>query len=108
MGTGDITSCVIHPGIGVARVGNSRTDYFIGPEVPGLSPIPPGGYKDASGAVKRQWARVCIFGLYPRPRGAEEITAAARPSTWDAHVGASQAAWCHPARRAGAPHGSPP
>ena len=95
MGTGDITSCVIHPGIGVARVGNSRTDYFIGPEVPGLSPIPPGGYKDASGAVKRQAARFRIYGLNRAGNVVKEITAADAEITWTVHVANSKAAWYH-------------
>ena len=29
-----ITGVRIHPGIGVARVGNSATEFLIGPEVP--------------------------------------------------------------------------
>ena len=28
----------IHPAIGIARVGDSPDDYFIGPEAPGISP----------------------------------------------------------------------
>ena len=34
----EIVSCIIHPGIGVARIGNSPDGYFIGPEVPGVTP----------------------------------------------------------------------
>ncbi len=55
----------IHPAIGVARVGNLLSDFFIGPELPGKgntgadggqgSAVPP--YKDGSGRVKRQAAR---------------------------------------------------
>ena len=49
----------IHPAIGVARVGDSLDDYFIGPEAPGVpptlskpdAPAVPGGkkgtYKDS-------------------------------------------------------------
>jgi len=28
----------IHPAIGIARLGDSPTDYFIGPEAPGVAP----------------------------------------------------------------------
>ena len=33
--TAAITHCVIHPAIGIARVGNSPAEWFLGPEVPG-------------------------------------------------------------------------
>lgn len=60
-----IATCKIHPGIGIARVGNSPDTYFIGPELPGdpRSVEPPeGAFKDAAGRVKRQAARFRIYG----------------------------------------------
>jgi len=57
----------IHPAIGVARIGNSATSFFIGPEVPGRPPegdssfgsaVPP--FKDG-GQIKRQGARFRIW-----------------------------------------------
>ena len=53
--------CRIYPGIGIARVGNSEKEFFIGPEVPGATVEPPGGYKDRRGFVKRQGARFRIY-----------------------------------------------
>ena len=49
----------ISPPIGIARVGNSELEplddgWFYGPEVPGYFKGPEGGFKDSSGAVKRQ------------------------------------------------------
>jgi L-Lysine epsilon oxidase N-terminal len=44
----------IYPPIGIARVGNSKDGWYIGPEVPGRFDEPIGGFKDAEGAVKRQ------------------------------------------------------
>jgi L-Lysine epsilon oxidase N-terminal len=44
----------IYPPIGIARVGNSKDGWYIGPEVPGRFDEPIGGFKDAQGAVKRQ------------------------------------------------------
>jgi hypothetical protein len=41
-----IIRAAIHPTIGVARVGNSDSQYFIGPEVPYPTVDPTGGYKD--------------------------------------------------------------
>lgn len=49
----------IHPGIGVARVGNSPTAYYLGPEAPGV--VPDGPYKDSDGRVARQAVRFRIY-----------------------------------------------
>ncbi len=57
MSLDNIVRCRIHPGIGVARIGNSTDEYFIGPEAPGEVPSPQGGFKDLSGRIKRQVAR---------------------------------------------------
>ncbi len=52
----------ISPGIGMARVGNSDTD-FIGPETPGIPPAPQNGeFKDAEGKVKPMSARFRVYG----------------------------------------------
>jgi hypothetical protein len=59
-----VHTCRIHPGIGIARVGNSPDEYFIGPEAP-CRPrdvtAPSGGFKDEQGRVKRQAARFRIY-----------------------------------------------
>src|SRR5262245_49793241 len=60
-----VATCKIHPGIGIARVGNSPDAYFIGPELPGdprTAVAPDGAYKDSNGRVKRQAARFRIYG----------------------------------------------
>ncbi|KAF8637314.1 hypothetical protein AX16_010842 [Volvariella volvacea WC 439] len=59
-------SYAIYPPVGVARVGNSETESFIGPEVPGRFTEPEGGYKDANGAIKRQAARFRVYALRDR------------------------------------------
>src|SRR5947208_2946631 len=59
----------IHPAIGVARVGNSPTEFFIGPELPGKGATGADGglgsavplYKDGAGMIKRQAARFRIW-----------------------------------------------
>ena len=57
----------IHPGVGVARVGNSPNEFFIGPERPGERPNCDittgkfGTFKDSQGRIKRQAARFRIF-----------------------------------------------
>ena len=58
-----IVKAAIYPPIGVARVGNSTTEFYIGPEVPDPLPAAPGFYRDSKGAIKREAARFRIYGL---------------------------------------------
>jgi hypothetical protein len=71
-----ITQVKIHPAIGIARLGNSPTDFFIGPEIPLDHTAPAGGYKDASCRVKRQAARFRLFGYDNNGNLVQELTAA--------------------------------
>ena len=79
------TTYKIHPAIGIARVGNSPDEFFVGPERIGELPDPPGGFKDASCRVKRQAARFRIFAHHDDDT-VEEITAASADITWTVHV----------------------
>jgi hypothetical protein len=89
----DIVSCAIHPAIGIARVGNSSTDYFLGPELPGRYPDPDGGFKDAAGRVKRQAARFRIFGLDANGNVVRELTAQDADITWTVRLANKKGAW---------------
>ena len=71
----------IHPAIGIARVGNSPDEFFIGPERMGEQPNPPGGFKDAQCRVKRQAARFRIYAHHDDGM-VEEITSAEADITW--------------------------
>src|SRR5712671_6616027 len=75
----------IHPAIGIARVGNSPDEFFIGPEHIGEQPNPPGGFKDAQCRVKRQAARFRIFAHHDDGT-VEEITSAEADITWTVHL----------------------
>src|SRR5581483_11341213 len=88
-----IVACAIHPAIGIARVGNSLTEHFLGPEVAGPHPDPQGGYKDAAGRMKRQAARFRIYGLDAGGTVVKEITAADAQITWSVHLANKKAAW---------------
>ena len=90
---GRIVRAAIHPAIGIARVGNSPDEYYFGPEIPGGLPIAPGGYKDASGAMKRQAARFRIFGLDANGRVVRELTAHDATIQWTVHLANQKAAW---------------
>lgn len=82
----------IHPAIGIARVGSSRTggenSYFVGPE-PDNSP--PSSYRDPVGDLKRQAARFRLFECRRDGRGtlveASELPwSAVRGLTWTVHL----------------------
>jgi len=91
----DLTSivrCAIHPAIGVARVGNSDK-WFIGPEVPDVTPMPTGGYKDREGRIKRQAARFRVYGYDVHENVVAELTAANAKISWTVHVANAKAAW---------------
>jgi hypothetical protein len=88
-----IASLKIHPAIGIARVGNSPNDFFIGPEEPGAHRRPTGGYKDAQGRIKRQAARFRLFGYDSKGRLVKEITSKDATISWTAHLANKKAVW---------------
>ena len=56
-----VKSCKIYPAVGISRLGNSATEFFIGPELPGVTVEPEGGFKGRGGFVKRQGARFRVY-----------------------------------------------
>ncbi|WP_166433918.1 LodA/GoxA family CTQ-dependent oxidase [Mycobacterium paragordonae] len=84
----------IHPGVGIARLGDSATDYFIGPEAPNWHPAPPGGYKDAAGKIRRQGARFRIYEYDESRNPIREITASGGTRiTWTVHLANKKGSW---------------
>ncbi|WP_225408247.1 LodA/GoxA family CTQ-dependent oxidase [Stigmatella hybrida] len=95
----------IHPAVGVARVGNSPDEFFMGPEHPGEPPnfdlaqkkfLP---FKDSQGRIKRQAARFRIF-EYEQKDGAivpvREVTAGTNGVVsiqWKVHLANRKAAF---------------
>ena len=67
--------CKIFPPIGVARLGNSPTEFFIGPETPRLGPDAQNSFKDGAGQVKRQAARFRIYAYNDAGKVVDELTA---------------------------------
>jgi L-Lysine epsilon oxidase N-terminal/L-lysine epsilon oxidase C-terminal domain len=73
------TTYKIHPGIGIARLGNSDSEFYLAPETPGalpqacdgrgnpsyaadgVTPVLVTNFRDAEGRIKRQAARFQIF-----------------------------------------------
>lgn len=88
---------MIYPAVGIARVGNAPVatdaDYFLGPEVSGQVPNPPGGFKDAQGRVKKQGARFRIYGYDADGNVVKEITAKDAQINWRVHIANRKSAW---------------
>lgn len=80
-----ITSVKIHPAIGIARLGNSPDEFFIGPEQRWDVPDPPGGFKDGQCRIKRQAARFRVF-AYHDDGTVEELTADSAEISWTVHL----------------------
>jgi L-Lysine epsilon oxidase N-terminal/L-lysine epsilon oxidase C-terminal domain len=80
----------IHPGIGIARVGDSSGEYVIGPEVIAPQYVE---MRDATGALKRQAARFRLYGLNQSGQVVRELTADDAQISWTVHVANRKAAW---------------
>lgn len=99
--TPDLAACVdsvivraaVHPAIGIARVGDSTTEYYIGPQVTEPAPAPPGFYRDATGALKREAALFRIYGYNAAGAVVRELTADNADITWTAHLANRKAQW---------------
>ena len=79
---GKIKSIRIHPGIGIARLGNSD-EFYIGPEAPGVvvdpggsnGPGPNGGtYRDSGARLKRQAQRYRVYAYDAHEKVVAELT----------------------------------
>jgi len=89
-----IVQAVIHPAIGIARVGTSD-EYFYGPEVTDPQPLPPGSYRDSEKRLKRQAARFRIYGVNARGEIVRELSGGGCGATveWSVQLANQKAAW---------------
>jgi hypothetical protein len=88
-----VVRAAIHPSIGVARLGNSRDEYFLAPEIVDPPPEPPGFYRDPTGALKRQAVRFRMYGLNAQGQVVTELTQSNAEITWTVHLANKKAAW---------------
>jgi hypothetical protein len=89
-----IVRAAIHPAIGIARVGDSPEEYFIGPEDPNRHPSPDGGFRDAEGRLKRQAARFRIWGCDAAGNPVRELLPGDGTDVeWRVQVANTKAAW---------------
>lgn len=88
-----IVRAAIHPSIGIARIGNSEDEYFIGPEVIDPKNEDLGFYRDKHGKLKRQAARFRIYGLNAKGEAVKELSAKNAQIEWGIHVANKKASW---------------
>lgn len=96
--TDEDSDCVvkagIYPPIGVMRVGNSETEYYIGPLVDNPEPqTDEYAYRDKTGALKRQAAQFRIYGFNAAGKAIKELTAENAKIKWHCHLANQKAAW---------------
>jgi hypothetical protein len=88
-----IVRAAIHPAIGVARVGNSRRGFYVGPEITAPALTMNGQMRDEHGAIKRQAARFRIYGYNAAGEVVRELTAADAEIQWSVHLANKKSAW---------------
>jgi hypothetical protein len=88
-----VVGAKIHPAIGIARVGNSEKEFFIGPEVVDPPRADPKDRRDAAGALKRQAARFRIYGYNKAGEVVGELTPDTAAIEWQVELSNLKATW---------------
>ncbi|WP_108807507.1 LodA/GoxA family CTQ-dependent oxidase [Aquimarina spinulae] len=92
MKTNDINYVAVYPPIGIARIGNSP-EHFLASDLPGVSEVPKGGYKDSLGRVKKEVARFRVYAFNKEGEVIEELTVNEARIEWRVEVANVKAAW---------------
>lgn len=88
-----IARVAIYPAIGICRVGGSD-QWFFAPEVPGLPPDAPGGFKDGVQRIKKQVQRFRVYAFDEQNRVIGELHhGQGTRLEWQVHVANTKAAW---------------
>ncbi len=87
-----IVRAAIHPGIGIARVGDSQ-DFLIGPELVKSPLMPPNETRDTCGRIKRQAARFRLYGYNAAGEVVSELTPDNAAITWKVSLANTKAQW---------------
>lgn len=82
----------IYPAIGLCRVG-SGSNWFHAPEIPGMPPHAPQGYKDGTEKINKQVQRFRIYAFSKDGQVIKEITADDGDIQWTVHLANTKAAW---------------
>lgn len=88
-----IVRAAIHPAIGIARVGDSEEEFFLGPEVLRPERREPGFYRDEQHALKRQAVRFRLYGYNAAGEVVRELTCEDADIEWTVEVANRKASW---------------
>lgn len=92
MNSNEISYVAIYPPVGIARIGNSP-EHFLASEVPGVSKVPKGGYKDRKGRIKKEVTRFRVYGFNASGQVVKEITENEASIQWRVEVANLKPAW---------------
>jgi hypothetical protein len=95
MNLNDVDSVAIYPAIGIARVGNSKSEYFIGSTIVGQPAQDDSDFRDSEGKIKRQAAQFYVYGLDKDGKilGELNLDQAGVTINWTVHIANKKAAW---------------
>jgi hypothetical protein len=88
-----VVSAKIHPAIGIARVGNAPSEFFIGPETTTPAPAETGKRRDKSHALMRQAARFRIYGYNKAGEVVRELSPNNARIEWQVQLANLKASW---------------
>jgi hypothetical protein len=91
----EIAFCKIYPPIGIARVGDSENDWFLGPELPDEVKNRPDNFtfRDEHGRIKRQAARFRVYAFDMDGLPIKEVTALDGDIKWSVELANKKASW---------------
>ncbi|MCJ8267816.1 MAG: LodA/GoxA family CTQ-dependent oxidase, partial [Psychrosphaera sp.] len=95
MNLNNVHSVAIYPAIGIARVGNSKHEYFIGSTIPGQPAQDDSDFRDSEGKIKRQAAQFYVYGLDKDGKilGELNLDQAGVAIDWTVQIANKKAAW---------------
>lgn len=91
-----IVSLRVHPGLGIARVGNAPSDdeYVLAPEVPGAPPQSrDGAFRDSTGRIRRQVVRFRIYAEFADGQTSELTADDGVTISWTVEIANLKAGW---------------
>src|SRR5258708_6946231 len=91
----EIAYCKIFPPIGIARIGDSQDDWFLGPESleEASHRHSDFSFRDSAGKIRRQGARFRIYAFDSNDLPIREITSAEAEISWTVSLANKKAAW---------------
>ncbi|WP_200883885.1 LodA/GoxA family CTQ-dependent oxidase [Archangium violaceum] len=83
----------VHPGIGVCRVGDAETAFFLSPETDQIQRRSGDFYRDETGALKREAQRFRLYGYNAAGEVVSELNSDNADITWTVHLVNRKADW---------------